>query len=307
MEEKIRMRPKTARVLEDPSSDSCYSPRSKLQSLTNIPLSHLPSLLKLELSTDIENLEFHKFGSLLPSLRELKLSNSSLDSIRDLGTDWKNLQVLWLVKTGLSSIDGISAFPVLKELYCAFNQVSSLSALFLNETIQCLDMEGNQVQSMEEIDSLQYCSSLFSLTLEGNPVSKLKNYRTSVFSLLKSLVLLDDTEKQSEVLTETSEEVEMVLNSVRESSRILKKSLIDSRSKTEKNIFSDVSSHLTEEVFSGNPIKAMRYRRKKLLEGNNIMNLVREFKVNNPQEEKKKSGKDFRLKPRAKDSLFDTQ
>ena len=308
MEEKIRMRPQTARVLDDNFSElSSESPRSKLSLLINLPPSRFTNLEKIELKIDLEEIAFHKFGSHLPNLRELKLSNSNIDSIRSLGADWKSLQVLWVVQTGLQSIDGISAFPVIKELYCAFNLVKSLSALFLNETIQCLDVEGNQIEDFEEIEALQYCTSLFTLNLEGNPISKHSSYRDTVFKSINSLLLLDDLEKKSDIQAEASEELDIIMNSVRETSRVTKKTLENSRTKTEKNIFTDTSSTLTEGVFSGNPIKAMRFRRKKLLEGNNFMNLVREFKVQGNEEKKKRNLKDFILKPRKKDDLMDTQ
>lgn len=312
MEERIRMRPQTARQPEDPFTEFCSLPEQQLCGLLNIPATNLSHLQRIELKTDLEQIPFHKFGSLCPYVRELKLSNSSLESTRSLGTDWKNLEILWLVQTNLQNIDGISAFPKLKELYCAFNNISSLSSLFFNETIQVLDIEGNQIEDFNEIESLQYCFSLFSLNLAGNPISKSPEYQQKVFKTIPNLKYLDDLEQNTEHAQENTEELDIILNSVRETSRIMKKSFADSRTKTEKNIFYEESSNLTEEVFTGNPIKAMRFRRKKLFEGNNFMSLIKEFKVplsiseeSEPKDLEIK--KNFRIKSLKKDELHETR
>ena len=311
MEERIKIRPQTAREPEDPFSELSSSPDHQLSALLNLPVSNLSHLQKIEIKIDFELVPFHKFGPLCPFVREIKLSGSSLESTRSLGTDWKNLEVLWLVQSNLQDIDGISAFPKLKELYCAFNSISSLSSLFFNETIQVLDIEGNEIEELSETESLQYCSSLFSLSLQGNPVSKLQGYREKVFKSIPNLKYLDDSERDTEILEENTEELDLILNSVRETSRIMKKSLADSRVRSEKNIFHEESSHLTEEVFTGNPIKAMRFRRKKLFEGNNFMNLVKEFKVTQSSSEMPTKeielNKNFRIRPVRKDELYETR
>jgi len=41
--------------------------------------------------------------------------------------------------------EGISGFPKLSELYAAFNAVTDLSCLMFNDSLQVLDIEGNQV------------------------------------------------------------------------------------------------------------------------------------------------------------------
>lgn len=82
-------------------------------------------------------------------VRQLKLNGSALDSLRDLGTHWRNLEILWAVQTGLAEIDGLAAFPELKELYAAFNRITDLSSLLFNETIEIVDLEGNEVEDLE--------------------------------------------------------------------------------------------------------------------------------------------------------------
>lgn len=284
MEEKIRMRPCTPRTVELKTEDfsELQDPSEILASISGLTPSVLPNLLKLELKLNCEEVAVHKFGELCPNMKELKLNDSNIDSLRTLGTKWSNLEILWLVRTGLSEIDGISAFPKLKELYCAFNSIISLAALMFHENIQVLDVEGNKIADWAEVDYLQFCSALWSVNFEGNPINKEPNYRQKVLQSLEQIIILDDISKDIVIETpvQESEELELIRNSVRESAIIRNKSQMSTRPSTAKNIFQEEVSHLTEEVFSGNPLKAMRFRRKKLFQGgeDDMMNLIREFK-----------------------------
>lgn len=292
MEEKIRLRPSTPRVAEKKSEDfsEMHDPLEIFTSVTGFSASLAANLLKLELQINTEEIAVHKFGGLCPLLKELKLSGSSIDSLRTLGTEWGNIEILWLVRTGLLEIDGVSAFPKLKELYCAFNSIKSLSALMFHESISVLDVEGNRIEDWSEVEYLQYSSNLTSINLEGNPISSISDYREKVFTTLPQVLVLDDIAKEdtSESKIEDREEMEIIHNSVRESQKIKVKAF-SARPNTASNIFQDESSHLTEEVFSGNPLKAMRYRRKKLFHGGNedILSLIREFKVEEPKVQQK--------------------
>lgn len=67
-------------------------------------------------------------GAKLPSLAELNLSSSILGSasLRDLGTGFCVLRVLWVARCGLTALDGASGLPALRELYAAFNDVGDV-------------------------------------------------------------------------------------------------------------------------------------------------------------------------------------
>jgi Leucine-rich repeat len=283
MEEKFKVRPCTPRVIEKKNEDLSLiqTPEEILASITGLNPMSFGNLLKLELKIDCDEHEIHKFGYVCPNVKELKLSGSSIESIRNLGTDWRNLEILWLVRVGLLEIDGISAFPKLKELYSAFNSITSLSALMFHENLQVLDMEGNKIESWDEIEYLRDCKNLWSINLEGNPITKALDYREKVFLILNSLTILDDINKENPIEgNDENIEIEIIHNSVRESAVARNKSE-SNRPSSAKNIFLDQTSRLTEEVFSGNPLKAMRFRRRKLYLGDgsdDIMTLIREFK-----------------------------
>jgi Leucine-rich repeat (LRR) protein len=297
MEEKIKVRPCTRGGERRKSSDfsEILSPEEELLNYSGLSSPDFSTLSKLELKINSEEMSLHKFGSICPNLSELKLSGSNIPSIRELGTDWSNLEVLWLVRSNLNDIDGISAFPKLKELFCAFNNISSLSGLMFHDSLQILDLEGNKIADFSEVETLQFCYALVSVNFEGNPLSFDEDYRGRVFKALSGLKLLDDLPVDASVDGKVDQqEIDIINNSVRESSVVRNKSQMSTRPSSAKNVFQDEASLLTEQVFTGNPLKAMRFRRKKLFEGggnDDFMELVREFKVEAIKVPRKKSAR----------------
>mmetsp|Transcript_34118 Transcript_34118/g.106850 ORF Transcript_34118/g.106850 Transcript_34118/m.106850 type:complete len:167 (+) Transcript_34118:33-533(+) len=96
----------------------------------------LNNCLFLEARVNSEEVIIRNLGEKLPRLIELKLNNSNINSIRDLGTAFKKLMVLWMSRCNLQELDGISAFDSIKELYLAFNEISDLSPLVGCDTIE---------------------------------------------------------------------------------------------------------------------------------------------------------------------------
>lgn len=52
----------------------------------------------------------------------------------------------------------------------AYNSVSDLSQVGMLENLQLLDLEGNDVDNLVQVQYLALCGQLQTLTLEGNPV-----------------------------------------------------------------------------------------------------------------------------------------
>lgn len=79
-----------------------------------------------------------------------------------------------------------------QELYVAYNNVSDLSQVSMLENLHLLDLEGNDVDDLVQVQYLGLCGNLEKLTLEGNPVcvrphptaSEVRQY----FDLHKSLI-----------------------------------------------------------------------------------------------------------------------
>ncbi|XP_066108557.1 leucine-rich repeat-containing protein 56 isoform X2 [Saccopteryx bilineata] len=145
-----------------------YLSPTRLQALAQVDDLRLVSML--EMCVDTRDHSLGNFGVHLPNLGQLKLNDSRLGSVRDLGTALGRLQVLWLARCGLSDLDGIGSLPALKELYVSYNNVSDLSPLCLLGELEVLDLEGNSVEDLGQVRYLQLCPKLATLTLEGNLV-----------------------------------------------------------------------------------------------------------------------------------------
>jgi Leucine-rich repeat (LRR) protein len=132
-------------------------------------------------------------GQFLPNLEQLRLNQSMVCSIRDLGTSYGKLRVLSLRQSHLQDIGGIVAMHVLEELYISFNDIRDLSPLNTHDTLQVLDVEGNLIEDLEDIHNLQTLSTLRELSLNSNPVYKREGFsREWVLQALPQIEVLDD-------------------------------------------------------------------------------------------------------------------
>nr|XP_033784777.1 leucine-rich repeat-containing protein 56 isoform X2 [Geotrypetes seraphini] len=156
----------------------------------------------LEMCVDTRENSLGNFGAYLPNLKQLKLNNSLIMSIRDLGTTLSHLPVLLMARCGLDDLDGISSLCSLKELYLAYNNISDLSQMSMLDDLEILDLEGNNIDDIAQIHYLRLCNKLSALTLEGNHIclkpypeaseTEDYNYRAEVKKLIPHLKFLDE-------------------------------------------------------------------------------------------------------------------
>ncbi|XP_035796507.2 leucine-rich repeat-containing protein 56 isoform X2 [Amphiprion ocellaris] len=241
------LRPGTARVLVTELSGSGYinpTPATKLSedSETAEELHLSPDRMKslcgtqdlshvtsLEVCVDTQESTLGNFGAYLPKLEKLKMNNSVIMSVRDLGTTLSHLQVLWMSRCCLQDLAGISTLCSLKELYLAYNNVSDVSQVGMLENLHLLDLEGNDVDDLVQVQYLGLCSTLRTLTLEGNPVCLRPNptstqiadysYRAAVRELVPQLRYLDGKRVEEDILSCCStegEDLEIVINAIRD-------------------------------------------------------------------------------------------
>uniref|UniRef100_A0A3Q2QJY7 Leucine rich repeat containing 56 n=1 Tax=Fundulus heteroclitus TaxID=8078 RepID=A0A3Q2QJY7_FUNHE len=195
---------------EDPDKAmEAYLSRGRLELLCGThDLSHVNYL---EVCVDTQEDTLGNFGAYLPRLEQLKMNNSLITSLRDLGTTLSHLQVLWMSRCCLQDLNGISTLSSLQELYLAYNNVSDLSQVAMLENLQLLDLEGNLVDDLIQIQYLGLCPNLHTLSLEGNPVCARPNptslqveeynYRAAVRELVPQLRYLDDVKVEEDRLT----------------------------------------------------------------------------------------------------------
>ena len=158
----------------------------------------LDSVTKLELSVDTTEQSINRLGELCPNLRQLKLNDSQLCSFRDLGTNLRNLRILWLSRSGITDLDGITVLELLEELYVSFNDIEDLSPLSVHDTLSVLDLEANNVDDVDQLETLSTCPMLMSLNLEGNPIDAVPHYRRVVVTIIPQLELVDDEDVTEE-------------------------------------------------------------------------------------------------------------
>ncbi|XP_073327846.1 leucine-rich repeat-containing protein 56 [Pagrus major] len=248
------VRPGTARVLvtelsgsghinPTPATKPCddsetavepYLSPEKLESLCGT--GDLSRVTSVEICVDTQENTLGNFdflsGAYLPRLVQLRMNNSMIMSVRDLGTTLSHLQVLSMSCCSLQDLDGISTFFSLKELNVAYNNVSDLSQVGMLENLQLLDLEGNDVDDLVQIQYLGLCGNLQRLILEGNPVCLSPNptatqtadysYRAAVRELVPQLRYLDDLRVEEDGpsgSTTMGEDLAILRNSIRDSTQ----------------------------------------------------------------------------------------
>ncbi|XP_063692538.1 leucine-rich repeat-containing protein 56-like isoform X5 [Bolinopsis microptera] len=172
--------------------EDVLSPK-KLRQLSGY--SDLSHVISLDLIVDTSESSLGSLGNYLPNIRELRLSGSRISSVRDLGTTLRSLQVLWMSRCGLQDLDGIGSIGTLRELYLSYNEISDVSPLSMVDTLELVDIESNNVDSLDQIEFLCMCPNLSTLNIEGNPVTSLMSpveLRKKICVLLPELRYLDD-------------------------------------------------------------------------------------------------------------------
>ncbi|KAK2867515.1 hypothetical protein Q8A67_025632 [Cirrhinus molitorella] len=222
------LNPKPADADHEELIDQSLSPE-KLKILSGSD--DLQEVTSLEMCVDTRQDTLDNFGIYLPKLTQLKMNNSLISSVRDLGSGLSHLQVLNLARCGLTDLEGISALSSLKELYVAFNSISDLSPVSLLEDLELLDLEENEVEDLAQLWYLGRCVKLRTLSLEGNPVcthpapgaSEVSgySYRSEVRDLIPQLIFLDDVpaeEDKAQCCRSSLEDWTLLRESIKEAS-----------------------------------------------------------------------------------------
>ena len=84
------------------------------------------------------------------------------------------------------------AFVNLEEFYCAFNDLEDLFDFTYLENLEIVDLEGNNITSLDEVHYLENCSKLSFLTVTSNPLTKEIGYETKILKQLPQLEFLND-------------------------------------------------------------------------------------------------------------------
>jgi hypothetical protein len=130
----------------------------------------LAELTKIEIKVDTTNTHMQYVGEVLTSLQILRLNDSVIPSARDLGTSFKNIQVLSLNRCELKSLAGLSSFEFLKELYASYNNINDLFDVSYCYHLSQLDLEGNDIETWDNVSYLNGCMKLVDVNISMNPI-----------------------------------------------------------------------------------------------------------------------------------------
>ena len=159
----------------------------------------LAKYLKLNI-TEIQNLRklnikingsyglLNQFGQRLINLKFLKLNDSFIQSIDDLGSNFKNLKILQINNCKLKELSGIICFEQLEIFEAKNNEISDLIELEMSTSLVKINLENNLIEDEQNIYFLSSLDNLEYINLRGNPI---KNYEKKLKELLPNLKEID--------------------------------------------------------------------------------------------------------------------
>ncbi|KAL0231989.1 hypothetical protein PCE1_002985 [Barthelona sp. PCE] len=143
----------------------------KIASLAQISENMVHEMTRLSLKVDTTEISVGNLGDFCPKLRSLRLSHSTLNSVRDFGSSLRNLERLWLDNCNIMDITGLSnCFPNLTELHLNNNLLYDISDLMYLEKLEILDLSHNSIDSVRQIEFLKDLQYLVHLNILNNPI-----------------------------------------------------------------------------------------------------------------------------------------
>ena len=168
---------------------------------------NIDDLLKLQKLTIRINGSYgllNQFGQRLTNLKFLKLNDSFIQSIEDLGSNFKNLKILQINNCKLKDLSGIICFEQLEIFEAKNNEISDLIELEMSSSIKKLNLENNLIENEQNIYFLSSLDDLEYINLLGNPI---KNYEKKLKDFLPNL-------KEIDIQRDICDEIDIYNNSI---------------------------------------------------------------------------------------------
>ncbi|KAM3596109.1 uncharacterized protein V6R79_008276 [Siganus canaliculatus] len=133
-------------------------------------------------------------------IAELVVDNSrSADGeVEGLTEEFTELEFLSMVNVGLSSLAKLPSLPKLRKLELSDNNLSGSLELLSEKcpNLTYLNLSGNKIKELSNVEALQNLKSLQSLDLFNCEITSLEDYRESVFELLPQVTYLDGFDQE---------------------------------------------------------------------------------------------------------------
>ena len=155
-----------------------------LSKYLKIDIKALKTLNKLTIRINGSYGLLNQFGQRLTNLIYLKLNDSYIHGINDLGTNFRNLKIIQMNNCKLKDLGGLVCFEHLEVFEAKNNQISDLIELEMCMSLKKLDLENNLVENIQNIYFLSSLDGLIYLNLLKNPI---KNYEDKIKNLLPNL------------------------------------------------------------------------------------------------------------------------
>ncbi|KAK9113146.1 hypothetical protein Scep_020665 [Stephania cephalantha] len=123
---------------------------------------------------------------------------------------YENLEHLSIANVGVSSLENFPRLRNLRRLILSDNRIAGGLEFLVEAELECLrdlDLSNNRIQSIEELAPLAKMK-LVSLDLYECPVTRIRDYRASVFGLIRTLRYLDKMDVEENERLESDEEEE---------------------------------------------------------------------------------------------------
>ena len=221
----------------------------------NISIDDLKSLKKLSIKVNGSYGLLNQFGQRLTELVYLKLNDSFIQSINDLGTNFTKLKILQINNCRLKDLSGIVCFEHLEIMEAKNNEISDLIELEMCSSIKKLDFENNLIKNEENIYFLASLEKLEYVNLLRNPI---QNYEAKLKELLPNLKYINTPLEICENLGEiASNKFSSVKNSQSLSTDNESKS--ENKSKQDKNNTIDTSKNFKKITNVGNSTSSEKF------------------------------------------------
>lgn len=167
----------------------------------NIDVNEVKKIEKISIKINGDYGLLNQFGERLPQLLSLKLNNSFIQSVTDIGTNFKLLRVLQLNNCLLSDLSGLICFESLDIFEAKNNKIEDLFELEMCTSITKLDLENNLLEKEENLDFIGALDKLKWINLTKN---RIKNYEARLKELLPSLeTIVSNTNNDELIVNQT--------------------------------------------------------------------------------------------------------
>lgn len=155
-----------------------------------VPYEEISSIKKISIKINNDYGLLNQFGQFLPSLMLLKLNNSNIITMNNLGTSFTQLICLQMNRCFLRDLSGIICLQYLKILDVKCNQISDLIELEMSN-LEKINLNSNLIDDFDNLTFLSGMDDLEWVNLANNPICEKSEYREQLSKYLPNVEKID--------------------------------------------------------------------------------------------------------------------